>query len=82
MAFADFNRLVYDVLESTIYITPHYNGYIQLSNAPSAVLSRLDSIVATNVGYLLNEEDSDLNTKLATAVGKINALRTIIRSQP
>nr|RNJ70040.1 MAG: DUF4157 domain-containing protein [Leptolyngbya sp. IPPAS B-1204] len=82
MAFAAFNRLVYDVLESTIYITPHYNGYIQISNAPFAVLSRLNSIVATNVGYLLNEEDSDLNTKLATAVGKINALRTIIRSEP
>lgn len=73
LSYKEYSRVVYDAMSKTLYLTPHYDGFIRLDNVSVGAVNHLDSIAATNVGYLLEPYNPKLNAKLPTAAGKINA---------
>jgi|GEM_PF-5324009 len=75
IAFAAYNRVIYDTFTGNVYLTPHYNGYIRVDNVPGAVVAHLEGIADTNIGYLFDESmDRDSNgVKVQDVYAKVMA---------
>jgi hypothetical protein len=72
-----YNRIVYNALSKTVYLTPHYNGYMQITNVPDAQVKVLEDLAILNIGYVLADKSKRLNGQAKDAASKIATLRSL-----
>ncbi|MBN3905499.1 MAG: DUF4157 domain-containing protein [Nostoc sp. NMS1] len=75
-------RVVYDVRAGgSVYICPHYNGYIAVDNIDAGAKGHLEQVALENIGYLLFDYPDAVQTQPQTAEEAINTLHRLQEQQ-
>jgi hypothetical protein len=56
------DRIVYDVRDGKVFLNAHYDGFIQVTGLLAAAVGHLETVAATNIGYLFPPYDAGQRT--------------------